>query len=555
MYQKHFCDVQKGGIILLFLLIWVAGREAVAQTEAFSRQDSLRGSITPEREWWDLDFYHLEVRVDPDKKTIEGKNTVHYTAIQEGNTLQIDLQEPMKIRGFSQNGKSLKFKNEGSAYFVKLEEPQHPGESHRLEIEFGGKPKISPNPPWSGGITWSKDKNGLPFVANSNQGDGASLWWPCKDHMYDQPDSMAISVRVPEPLMNVSNGRLRDTEKHDDGTRTFHWFVSNPISNYVVNISIGDYAHFSEDYLGEKGMLTMDYFVLKDNLEVAKTHFKDAPKMMRAFEYWFGPYPFYEDGFKLIEVPYLGMEHQSAVTYGNGYVKGYKGKDFSETGWGMTFDYIIIHESGHEWFANNITYKDIADMWIHESFTTYSEAIFLDYHYGKKASSEYIIGARRVIKNDIPIIGVYDVNQRGSGDMYFKGANILHTLRTWVNDDEKWRNSLRRMNEVFYHQTVTTVEIEHFWAEETGLDLKPFFDQYLRTAQIPQFEYEWEDGRLKYRWGNVVEGFEMPLKILDEDKETWLDVTGEWQTTELILPGDTFTVDPNFYIDIKNNYN
>jgi aminopeptidase N len=303
--------------------------------------------------------------------------------------------------------------------------------------------------------------------------------------MYDEPDSMLISVKVPDPLMNVSNGRLREQEKHGDGKTTYHWFVSNPISNYVVNISIADYAHFSEKYLGEKGALTMDYFVLKENLKKAKIHFKDAPKMMRAFEYWFGPYPFYEDGFKLIEVPYLGMEHQSAVTYGNQYLKGYKGKDFSETGWGLTFDYIIIHESGHEWFANNITYKDIADMWIHESFTTYSESIFLDYHYGVKAGNAYIQGARGVIKNDIPIIGDYGVNQRGSGDMYFKGANILHTLRQWINDDEQWRFILRKMNLTFYHQTVDTQQIEDFISRESGLGLDPFFNQYLRTVDIP----------------------------------------------------------------------
>lgn len=539
--------------LLFFFLIGAMEKEAFAQKVQFTRQDSLRGSITPEREWWDLDFYHLDIAVDPDKKTIEGTNSVHYTVIQEGNTMQIDLQDPMKIKGFYQDDKKLKFKKEGSAYFVKLEKIQLPGETHILDIEFGGKPKISPNPPWSGGITWSKDKNGNPFIANSNQGDGASLWWPCKDHMYDEPDSMAISVRVPESLMNISNGRLRNTDEHEDGTRTFHWFVSNPISNYVVNISIGDYAHFSETYLGEKGRLSMDYYVLKDNLEIAKTHFKDAPKMMRAFEYWFGPYPFYEDGFKLIEVPYLGMEHQSAVTYGNQYMKGYKGKDFSETGWGLTFDYIIIHEAGHEWFANNITYKDIADMWIHESFTTYSEAIFLDYHYGKKAGNEYVIGARGVIKNDIPIIGMYEVNQRGSGDMYFKGANILHTLRQWVNDDEKWRDVLRRMNEVFYHQTVTTQQVEGFLAMATGLNLSPFFDQYLRTVQVPQFQYEFEDGYLKYRWNNVVEGFAMPVKIWHKEKDIWLEVKEEWQALDILLSEDDIKIDPNFYIDIKFN--
>src|SRR5690606_7352637 len=253
--------------------------------------------------------------------------------------------------------------------------------------------------PWDGGFSWKKDDNGNDFVATSCQGLGASVWWPNKDHMYDEVDSMLISVRVPKALMEVSNGQLRGVEDHKDGTNTYHWFVNNPINNYGVNVNIGDYVHFSEDYNGEKGILKMDYYVLKYNLEKAKQQFKDAPRMMEAFEHWFGPYPFYEDGYKLVEVPYLGMEHQSSVTYGNGFENGYLGRDLSGTGWGLKFDFIIIHESAHEWFANNITYKDIADMWIHESFTAYAESIFVEYFYGKKAGAEYVIGTRRGIQN------------------------------------------------------------------------------------------------------------------------------------------------------------
>ncbi|WP_163379008.1 M1 family metallopeptidase [Cyclobacterium sp. SYSU L10401] len=514
----------------------------------YSRQDSLRGSITPEREWWDLVFYHLDIEVDPRKKTIEGTNSVYYTVLQEGQVLQIDLQEPMEIRAFRQEGEELTYTREGNAYFVNLSSPQKPGSSHNLEISYGGSPRISPNPPWSGGLTWEKDEKGKPFIANSNQGDGASLWWPCKDHMYDEPDSMLISVKVPDPLINVSNGRLRKTEKHDDGKSTYHWFVANPISNYGVNISIADYSHFSEEYLGENGPLSLDYYVLKENLDRARAQFKDVPRLMRAFEYWFGPYPFYEDGFKLIEVPYLGMEHQSAVTYGNGYQQGYKGKDFSETGWGLTFDYIIIHEAGHEWFANNITYQDIADMWIHESFTTYSESLFLDYHYGVNAGNAYLQGARQVIKNDIPIIGDYGVNQRGSGDMYFKGANILHTLRQWIDDDKKWRKILREMNKTFYHQTVTSSEIEAFLAKKTGFPLQSFFDQYLRTADVPLFQFYWKEGRLYYRWREVVEDFAMPLRIKQQDRIHWLEPTSEWQSTPALIEKEMIEADPNFYI-------
>jgi aminopeptidase N len=537
------------GLGLLFLtMLFISSGMAQHTKQTYTRQDSLRGSITPEREWWDLVYYHLDIEVKPKQKSIEGSNTIYYKVLKPGRIMQIDLQQPMKIKGFSQNGKMLDYKKEGNAYFVTVEAHQEVGDLHFLEVTYSGKPKISPNPPWSGGLTWEEDKKGKPFIANSNQGDGASLWWPCKDHMYDEPDSMLISVKVPDPLMNVSNGRLREIENHNDGKSTYHWFVSNPIANYGVNLSIADYAHFSEMYQGEKGPLTLDYYVLKENLEKAKVQFRDVPRLMRAFEHWFGPYPFYEDGFKLIEVPYLGMEHQSAVTYGNGYSNGYKGKDFSETGWGLTFDYIIIHEAGHEWFANNITYKDIADMWIHESFTTYSESLFLDYHYGVLAGNQYLQGARRIIRNDGPLIGDYGVNQRGSGDMYFKGANILHTLRQWIDNDEKWRGILRKMNMVFYHQTVTTVEIETFLAEESGLNLQAFFDQYLRTEKVPIFQYYWKDNKLYYRWENSVADFAMPLKINQSEKTHWIDPKLGWKSTEKLAANVAIEVDPNFYI-------
>ena len=293
----------------------------------------------------------------------------------------------------------------------------------------------------------------------------------------------------------------------------------------------------------------MDYYVLSYNLEKAKEHFKDAPKMMKAFEYWFGPYPFYEDGFKLVEVPYLGMEHQSSVTYGNNYQKGYKGTDLSGTGWGLKFDYLIIHESGHEWFANNITYRDIADMWIHEGFTTYSENLMLDYYYGKEAASEYVIGLRKLIQNDKPIIGQYDVNNRGSGDMYPKGANILHNVRQLIDNDEKWRQILRGLNKTFYHQTVTTKQIEDYLSEQSGMDLTTFFNQYLRTTQIPILEYKIENNGLIYRWTNIIENFDMPIQVTVDGEEKWLFPESEWKT--IGVSGNTFKVDPNFYIETK----
>ena len=519
----------------------------LSEKNNFSRQDTLRGAITPERIWWDLTYYHLEITVDPDNKYISGKNTIKYTVLNVYQTMQIDLQTPLNITKVMQDGKELEVIHEGNAHFIKLTKEQTIGNTESIIVYYEGNPKEAIRAPWDGGFSWKKDKNGNHFVATSCQGLGASVWWPCKDHMYDEVESMRISVTVPSHLMDVSNGRLESIEDHG-ATKTYNWFVNNPINNYGVNVNIGDYAHFSEVFDGEKGALDMDYYVLKYNLEKAKKQFTDAPKMMEAFEHWFGPYPFYEDGYKLVEVPYLGMEHQSSVTYGNQFKQGYLGRDLSDTGWGLKFDFIIIHESGHEWFANNITDIDIADMWIHESFTNYSESLFLDYYYGKKAASEYVIGLRKTIGNKTPIIGKYNLNNEGSSDMYNKGGNMLHTLRQLIDNDKKWRSILRKMNKTFYHQTVTTAQIEGFLSSETGFNLGPFFQQYLRGIEIPTLEYKIEENALKYRWINVVSNFKMPLKTILNGEAKWIYPTENWNKIILNSDAHTFVIDSNFYV-------
>ena len=540
--------------ILLYLTFMCAlnfqSQGLMEEKNNFSRQDTLRGSITPERIWWDLTYYHLKVQVDPEKRYISGENTIKYNVLSANQTMQIDLQAPLKMTKVTQDGKELAVLHDGNAHFVTLTKQQVIGNTESIIVQYEGNPKEAIRAPWDGGFSWKKDANGKHFIATSCQGLGASVWWPCKDHMYDEVESMRISVTVPSHLMDVSNGRLESVENHGE-TTTYNWFVDNPINNYGVNVNIGDYAHFSEIFDGEKGPLSMDYYVLKDNLEKAKKQFTDAPKMMKAFEHWFGPYPFYEDGFKLVEVPYLGMEHQSSVTYGNQYKQGYLGRDLSGTGWGLKFDFIIIHESGHEWFANNITDIDIADMWIHESFTNYSESLFLDYYYGKKAASEYVIGLRKTIANKTPIIGKYNVNKSGSSDMYNKGGNMLHTLRQLIDNDEKWRIILRKMNAGFYHQTVTTKQIEDFLSKETSFNLNPFFNQYLRTIKIPTLEHTIENKTLKYRWTNTVANFEMPLKTTINGKEKWIYPTSNWKKLELTSAGTGFLIDENFYVLLK----
>ena len=537
----------------LLLLIEPAGAQYLAPSQTkFTRQDTLRGSITPERVWWDLTFYHLDITVKPSDSTIYGTNTVTYRVIKSSDVMQIDLQPPLEIFKAEQNGKSLKFNREGNVYWIRMGEKQIPGEKYSLVVNYGGRPKISRRPPWEGGITWKKDKNNLPFVASTCQGDGASLWWPCKDHMYDEPDSMMISVNVPSNLMDVSNGRLRSVEKHKNNTTTYNWFVANPINNYGVNINIADYAHFSEVFNGEKGKLDCDYYVLKENLEKAKIQFKQAPMMLSAFEYWFGPYPFYEDGYKLVEVPYTGMEHQSSVTYGNGYRNGYVGNDVSGSGWGDKFDFIIVHESGHEWFANSITYEDEADMWIHESFINYSENLYVEYYYGKDAGSEYLLGSRRNIRNDRPVTGIYNVNSSGSGDMYSKGGSMLHTIRQIVDNDEKWRSILRGLNKDFYHQVVKGIQIENYLSEKIGINLKPLFDQYLRDIRIPVFEYYIKDNKLTFRWNNCVQGFNMPLRIYISGVRKDIVPTSRFNTIDIEIENAVIIVDPNYYVGSLN---
>jgi aminopeptidase N len=520
--------------ILPVLLIIIGCLTNVYSQTVFTKDDTLRGSIAPERSWWDLNYYHLNVKVHPETQSISGSVTVSYTVLNPKQVLQIDLQPPLSMEKVAQDGQELSFKKSGeNAHLITLTKAQQKNKKESIVIHYGGKPIVATNPPWQGGVQWEKDREGNHYIATSCQGLGASAWWPCKDHMYDEPDSVLISVTVPANLTDVSNGRLRKITNHEDGTRTFDWFVFNPINNYGINMNIANYTHFSDTLQGQKGKLDLDFYVLPYNLEKAKKQFAQAKLMLKAFEHWFGPYPFYEDGYKLVETPYLGMEHQSSVTYGNGYQNGYLGRDLSGTGWGLKWDFIIIHESGHEWFANNITYKDIADMWIHESFTNYSESLFTEYYYGKDAATDYVVGTRNGIHNDTPIIGTYNVNQSGSGDMYPKGGNMLHTIRHSINDDELFRKILRGLNSTFYHQTVTTKQIEDFISQKAGWDYSKVFDQYLRTVQIPKFEFYFKKNKVFYRWANCVKGFNLPLVLQSGSKTLRIVPTDEWQEKKI----------------------
>ena len=465
--------------------------------------------------------------------------------------MQIDLQEPLLLDSAIYQGEKLTWKRDGNVFFIQWPHKNHATEDN-ITLYYHGKPREAIRPPWDGGWIWKKDDNGNPWMSVACQGLGASVWYPCKDHQSDEPDNGAwLSITVPDTLTAVGNGRLIEKKENKNSTATWTWEVKDPINNYNIVPYIGKYAHWSDNFTGEKGDLTLDYWVLAYNLEKAKKQFnRDVKRMLTAFEYWFGPYPFYEDGYKLVEAPHLGMEHQSATAYGNHYMNGYLGRDLSGSGWGMKWDYIIVHESGHEWFANNITTNDIADMWVHEGFTMYSEPLFIEYFYGKEAADEYVQGIRKNIANDKPVIGPYGVNQEGSGDMYNKGANMLHTIRQVINNDSLFRQILRGLNKDFYHKTVDSKDIEKYMTKHAGKDLSKIFDQYLRTTKIPELEYKIEGDKLLYHWTNCVAGFNMPLRLENGD---WLYPGTEWKSTTATadLKANGLNADKNFYVTVK----
>jgi len=538
--------MKKGSLVLLLLALTVSTN---AQPAQLSRADTLRGSNGPGRDWWDVTFYDLVVSVSPEDSTLDGSVAITYRVLSPSGEMQLDLQPPMKLRAVLLDGEARPVRQNGNAWFVDMPR-QKPGELFTVVAQFGGAPRLAVNPPWDGGYQWVEDGAGKPWVATSNQGLGASIWWPNKDLQSEEPDSQRTVITVPDPMIAVSNGRLENKRSNGNGTTTYSWFVSSPINNYSVEVNAGSYAHWSETYDGELGPLTMDFWPLEENFQAAKNQWSQARTTMSCFEHWFGPYPFYEDSYKLIEVPYLGMEHQSGVTYGNGYANGYLGRDLSGTGHGLKWDFIIIHESAHEWWGNNITASDIADNWVHESFANYSENIYTECQTGsKEAGEEYVIGTRNSISNRRPIVGPYGVNRSGA-DIYNKGGNLLHTIRQLVDDDEAWRSILRGLNAEFRHQNVPGSKVEAYITRESGLDLGLVWDQFLRTTDIPLLEWSIENGLLSYRWQNVVHGFDMPIKVyLGTNEEIWLHPTEQWQVLKSEA-GDAaeFGVDPGFYV-------
>ncbi len=559
-------------LLLLTSYILLLTSLQAQRKQTFTHADTLRGSVTPERAWWDVLRYDITVKPDYENKTIEGSVRLTFIAKKKAGIMQIDLQAPLIIDSVIHDNSSLSYKKiDTNVWYITLDTVQSKiiksigkepvsvlVKDDNIKIYYHGKPREAIRPPWDGGWIWKKDDLGRPWMSVACQGLGASVWYPCKDIQSDEPDNGAsLSVVVPDTLVAVGNGRLASTQKNNDGTTTYKWEVKNPINNYNIIPYIGKYVNWSDTLHGEKGTLDLNYWVLDYDLDSAKKQFEQVKPMLHNMEHWFGPYPFYEDGYKLVQSPHLGMEHQSAVAYGNGFRNGYKAGnhwiDLSGTGLGLKWDFIIEHESSHEWFGNNITSKDLADMWIHESFANYSETLYTEYLFGKDSGNAYNVGTRNRIANDEPIIAHYGVNAEGSGDMYYKGGNMLQTIRHIINNDEKWRGILRGLNKTFYHQTVTSKQIEDYISKNAGVDLSKVFDQYLRTTQIPQLSYYYSDDKktLYYRWDSCITGFNMPLTLIHDNKTLRIIPTQQWKKLNDISFFDPSWIENNFYIRIK----
>ena len=544
-------------ISLIFLSL-IFSFSAVSQE--FTYSDSLRGNLSEFRSCYDVFYYDLNVTVDDyQQKLINSSNTIHATAISSFQKIQIDLFESLKIHSIEFEEKILEFERIHNAVFVNFPRVINVNEKINFKVMYSGKPRVAVNPPWDGGFSWEKDKNGNSWIGVSCQGLGASSWWPCKDHQSDEPDSMNITSTVRYPLQVISNGKKKSdktffSEKLQSKANKSSWFVSYPINNYNVTLCVGDYKYFNDIHINNYDTLELDYYVLKYNYNKAKDHFQQVKPMLECFEKYFGPYPFYKDGYTLIETPYLGMEHQSAIAYGNNYLPGYNGnRQFIS---GLDFDYIIIHETGHEWWGNSITTNDIADMWIHEGFCTYSEVLYVECIYGYDIMLDYVNNQKRSVRNDKPIIGPYNVNKKGSNDMYQKGSLMLHTLRSLIDNDSLWFLIIKGISEEFKYQIVDGAEIIDYINEKVDLDLYYFFQQYLYKSEIPTFEYKTQKkGReytLLYRW-NAIDDFNMNIKVNVGTKDILLIPDNEWKEYSLgNVDIKSFKVrDDLFYVNVK----
>ena len=511
-----------------------------------TKADILRGAYGPDRANNDLLFYHLSVRVDPARKFISGSNTIRFRMLQNGKRIQLDLYPDLKIDKILLGSVPLHYTRDEGAVFVDFPNLLRKGNVYTIAFYYEGHPRSKGR---FGGMTFGRDRAGRPWVVTSCEDDGASIWWPNKDQWRDEVRNMEISVAIPNGLVDVSNGRfMGKTDLHDGYTR-WDWFIHYPINNYDVALNIGDYVHFRDHY----GSLPLDYYVLPEDLAKARKQFQQVKGMLAAFTHYFGPYPFPKDGYKLVEVPYSGMEHQSAVAYGNGFTNGYLARNWTHTPWSLMFDFIIIHESAHEWFGNSITAADRSDMWIHEGWATYLEALYVEYRWGHQAAIQYLNGLKPKVKDERPILCKRGIYANPPEDQYFKGALMLNTLRSVVNDDHRWFGIIRGYYRQFKYSNILTEQVIGYFNRATSRDLTPIFDQYLRYSSLPTLELKFTPGAVDYRWKADVHGFAMPVRVGHTGDWTIIHpVTTRWQTMKTRLGRSSFGADTDlYYINVE----
>jgi aminopeptidase N len=517
-------------LVLCFFIVF----QGIQAQQSFSRKDSLRGSLRAERNY-NVSFYDLNIQLDIQDQSLTGMVEIYFQANQDLSEIQIDLFDNMKINKITTGGKELKYKREFNAVFVSGSFKKN--EQYILKVNYEGKPVIAKHAPWDGGFSWSKDSHGKPWISVSCEGTGASLWWPNKDHLSDEPEKgMNINITVPGDLMAISNGNLEKVTEDEKKNKTYHWKVSYPINNYDVSIYIGDYAHISDQYKALDGsMLALDYYVLKDNEDKARNHFEQTKKMLEAYEHYFDKYPFWNDGYALVEAPYLGMEHQSAIAYGNGYQRGYLGGRIPDD---MNFDYIILHESGHEYFGNAISCNDHADMWLHEGFTTYLEALYVEYSFGKKTALRYLDYQRPFIKNTIPLIGPRGVNfdKFPDTDIYYKGSWALQTLRFAIKNDSVWFNLIKGFYKTYKFKNIDSEDFFNYVNDFTKRDFTPFFNQYFRKSEIPKVKVKLQINgnrtRILYKLECSEEKLELPIELSLDGRVIQLDASTKEKNLE-----------------------
>src|SRR5262245_59161380 len=535
---------------LICLVLLAPGALAPAQAPpAPSRTDILRGEYSSWRANNDLLSYDLDIRVDPEKKFISGKNTIRFKMLKDDTRIQLDLFANLKVEKILLGQTELKYTRELGTVFVDFPEPLKKNSVNSIEFYYSGFPQETGR---FGGISFRKDPAGRHWVTTACQGIGASVWWPNKDQQQDEVENMVLRVSVPSSLTDVSNGRLLGKNDLGDGYTRYDWAITYPINNYGVSLNIGRYEHFSH----KLDDLTMDYYVLPENLEKARLQFAQAKPMMVVFQKYFGEYPFKRDGYKLIEVPYSGMEHQSAVTYGNRFANGYLERDWTGVGVSLKFDFIIIHESAHEWFGNSITSSDISDMWIQEGWATYAECVYVEGMFGREDALKYVNGYKSKVRNRQPIITTRGVNQTPSQDQYFKGALFLNTLRSVIDNDKRWWKLIREYNDRFKYRNIMTEDVASFFNQQTGKNLTPIFDQYLRKAALPALELRFQegDGSVSYRCKAVVKEFAMPVKVGLKTNWQLLQPTTECQTLKTAVKKENFEVATDlYYIDVIKN--